>query len=227
MALDEWLFQRAIQDRQATLRFYTWTEATLSLGYFQTWSDRYAHVASRHCPVVRRASGGGAIVHDHELTYSLAIPVPEVPRRRAGGLYIAVHTCLLRTLSQWGIQGQLFGPGPEVRAPFLCFQRRAVGDVILGEHKIAGSAQRRIGSAVLQHGSVLLRSSAAARQLVGIHESARLTVCPSELAGVWSRQLADALGLDLLECGFSAAELELADRLGSARFGDPKWAFRR
>src|SRR5882724_9809402 len=74
MAVDEALLESAAVDGIATLRLYQWSEPTLSLGYFQPAADRQTHPASRECPLVRRASGGGAILHDRELTYSLAIP---------------------------------------------------------------------------------------------------------------------------------------------------------
>src|ERR1700690_2091076 len=74
MALDEALLEAAQNEGIATLRFYSWREATLSLGYFQGAADRRLHQASADCASVRRASGGGAILHDCELTYSIALP---------------------------------------------------------------------------------------------------------------------------------------------------------
>ena len=74
MALDEALLESAAERGSATLRFYRWSEPTLSLGYFQDYAERDSHAASRNCALVRRQTGGGAILHDRELTYSLAIP---------------------------------------------------------------------------------------------------------------------------------------------------------
>src|SRR4051794_38396264 len=69
MAADEVLLEHVgVTDRPA-LRFYAWDRPTLSLGYFQPFADRPPGL-----PVVRRPTGGGAIVHDHELTYALALP---------------------------------------------------------------------------------------------------------------------------------------------------------
>src|SRR5688500_9559950 len=83
MAVDEALLESAATGSVATLRFYEWHEPTLSLGYFQPAADREQHAASRACPLVRRASGGGAIVHDRELTYSLAWPLRDVRAKAA------------------------------------------------------------------------------------------------------------------------------------------------
>src|SRR4051794_22517252 len=74
MALDEALLIDAETSGVASLRFYSWREPTLSLGYFQRHTDRAGHAASAGCLLVRRASGGGAILHDRELTYSIALP---------------------------------------------------------------------------------------------------------------------------------------------------------
>ncbi|HEY1784986.1 MAG TPA: lipoate--protein ligase family protein, partial [Pirellulales bacterium] len=71
MAVDEALVDDAAERGTCWLRFYGWSEPTLSLGYFQGHAERLVHRPSRHCPLVRRASGGGAILHDAEITYCL------------------------------------------------------------------------------------------------------------------------------------------------------------
>src|SRR5437868_3979467 len=74
MAVDEALLETAANTNQATLRLYQWRQPTLSLGYFQLAADRAQHAASAACLLIRRPSGGGAILHDRELTYSIALP---------------------------------------------------------------------------------------------------------------------------------------------------------
>src|SRR5947209_7385013 len=75
MAADDVLLQTAAEQGIATLRFYGWTEATVSLGYFQPASARRQHAPLLQLPWVRRPSGGKALVHHHELTYALALPL--------------------------------------------------------------------------------------------------------------------------------------------------------
>lgn len=187
MAVDEVLLEEAAERGRTTLRFYQWSEPTLSLGYFQCHAEREAHAASRDCPLVRRASGGGAILHDAELTYSLAMPT-DGSKSAAADLYLLMHETLVETLARLGIaawrhsQTAQTVTAPE---PFLCFQRRAPGDVLTDNFKIAGSAQRRRGTAVLQHGSVLLRSSPSAPQLPGIADLTGRALAPEELAASW------------------------------------------
>src|SRR5262245_32066382 len=81
MAVDQALLESAAASGGVALRFYQWSEPTLSLGYFQPIAARSEHPPSLHSPVVRRASGGGAILHDRELTYSIAAPSEIIGRR--------------------------------------------------------------------------------------------------------------------------------------------------
>ena len=74
MAVDEAILLSAADRGEATLRLYQWSRPTLSLGYFQKAADRSVHAASLDWEWVRRSTGGGAIMHHHEATYSLAVP---------------------------------------------------------------------------------------------------------------------------------------------------------
>ena len=141
MAVDEMLLQWAAEQGDCCWRFYHWQEPTLSLGYFQEYQDRLNHPASRHCPVVRRLTGGGAILHDAELTYSLVVHGGHPLSTRRELLYQAAHASLVETLANFGITAELCRPtssglGPQ---PLLCFQRRSAGDVLVGRTKIAGT----------------------------------------------------------------------------------------
>src|SRR5438874_5319096 len=132
MAVDEALLESAAAGLP-TLRFYPWQVPTLSLGYFQNAADRAQHAASLACPLVRRTTGGGAIVHDRELTYSFAAPQTDRRDARAAALYNAFHETLADVLASLDVQAHLYRSQPLVEIgqdePFLCFQRRAEGDV--------------------------------------------------------------------------------------------------
>lgn len=224
----------------AVLRFYQWEPATLSLGYFQHLAERDSHAASRTCPLVRRPSGGGAILHDRELTYSLTVSAGFPQSRPSTQLYHAMHRALVRTLADVGVEAHLWTPpssAPQSSAqdtsdgkadePFLCFQRRTDGDVIVGEYKIAGSAQRRRLGAVLQHGSLLLERSPHAPELPGIAELTGVRLAPNEFAAQWALTLGGELG-----CVFSPASLEpeviaAAEVLAESKFASAAWNARR
>ena len=103
MAIDEVLLRSAAERSATTLRFYGWKPATLSLGYFQSYRDRDQHASSREQDCVRRASVGGAIMHDSELTYCLA--TPSVSRfGDAEVWYAAFHETLVELLSDHGVE---------------------------------------------------------------------------------------------------------------------------
>ncbi len=229
MAVDEALAEAAAADGEAWLRFYLWSPATLSLGYFQQHESRGAHTASVDCAMVRRASGGGAILHDLELTYSLALPVPDRQVGESPKLYLAVHEALVRALAVFGVvagvrETPAHAAGPE---PFLCFERRAVGDVLLGDVKIAGSAQRRRRGALLQHGSLLLATSKFAPELPGIRELAGKECPIVELTGCWVRELAIKLDLDVRTSVLARSIVDRAMQLEDEKYGSVHWNHRR
>jgi len=203
MAVDDAMLEAAATAGIARLRFYTWSEPTLSLGYFQEHAERQSHPPSLACPLVRRATGGGAILHDRELTYSIALPSLYPLSREAKVLYQGFHRTLVEVLSEKGIEARLCPadlPTPEGE-PFLCFQRRAEGDVLLGEHKVVGSAQRRRRGAVLQHGSLLLRRSEFAPELAGVADLAGCEIEADWLIDRWLEQLAESAGFRWISGG--------------------------
>ncbi|MCP4250513.1 MAG: lipoate--protein ligase family protein [bacterium] len=162
MAADEALLNRVGRgDSPPTLRLYQWSPPTISLGYFQAYADYEAlEPPAGELEVVRRLTGGGAILHDRELTYSLTLPLDhlllaEGPNR----LYELIHDAIIACLNEAGMRVSRGGPSDDSgpgRGPFFCFARRHHLDVLAGDEKLAGSAQRRTRQAVLQHGSIVI-----------------------------------------------------------------------
>jgi lipoate-protein ligase A len=248
MALDESLLQRAAEGGPATLRLYEWSEPTLSLGYFQDYVERNTHEPSRDCAVVRRATGGGAILHDRELTYSIALPSSHRLSRRAGDLYRAVHESIIAVLSELGVEARLSKCQPEcirddvpidtaivgcgmpksdsldpLAKPFLCFARRCPGDVLIGNTKVAGSAQRRRRGAVLQHGSILLECSPYAPELPGINDMVSRRIYIDEVAARFCQDLEMRAEFDLMTERPSAKVDAQAVAIERARFAAEQW----
>jgi lipoate-protein ligase A len=238
MAVDEALLEDAADRGTATLRFYQWREPTLSLGYFQPYQQRFSHAASRDVALVRRLSGGGALLHDRELTYSLCLPAAHPMARQSAELYHVVHRAAIRVAARWNLQASLVGEHamltPSEEEPFLCFSPRNAADVVLaasgtdtGDAKIIGSAQRRRRGAVLQHGSLLLGASAAAPELDGVND---LCVGPISAADVilpWQEALAADLGLRLAAGPLPSDLRETAQRLQAEKFAAKSWTQRR
>ncbi len=229
MAVDEHLLQWTSEMGRCCWRFYQWEEPTLSLGYFQQYGEREAHAASRDCPVVRRASGGGAILHDCELTYSMTVPLAHPLGRRRQWTYEAVHRTLIDVLAEWEIEARLHGDeeGPEGKSgDFLCFQRRSPGDIVLAGVKIVGSAQRRAANAILQHGSILLRRSVAAPELAGLCDVSGVNVKLPELMVAWQQRLADVLRFRWFEDALAKPEEEGVATIAANKYGHPSWTMK-
>jgi lipoate-protein ligase A len=250
MQVDDLLLDLAAHANSATLRFYRWSEPTLSLGYFQRHDDRRLHAASGQLPVVRRASGGGALVHHHELTYSVALPATHRLAAEPQQLYAVVHAVLANL-----INGLL--PDSRNRAltcpedylpptrdqPFLCYLRRTQGDLLIDRHggtlsevprtldgrfKVCGSAQRKRQGAVLQHGGILLNASPFAVELPGINDLVGSILTTDRLIDALSDALSRAIGLRLdAPCRWSSMD-EIAEAVANeSKFGSRSWVERR
>ena len=250
MAVDEALLADAGMGGVATLRFYQWSEPTLSLGYFQRYDDRHQHAASGACAIVRRQSGGGAILHDRELTYSLTIPPGHPISRDATALYTAVHNAFIQSLEprlhsakarRWLLSLNDKKSGLDSsQEPFLCFQRRACGDLLLvaqgdptepiagsPSYKIMGSAQRRHRGAILQHGSLLVAQSPAAPELPGWDDLTGDPLPPEALAADMASRLCGLLGSAATPTEIPAAIGEMAREIERIKYSSRSWTERR
>mgnify|MGYP002632693256 CR=1 FL=1 len=173
MATDEYLLEAALKDSLKAVRMYRWQEPTVSLGYFQDSDDHALSTTFQNLAVVRRLSGGGAILHHRELTYSFVLPVDDSLTQEPTELYGRVHTAIIDVLREYGVDCAMRGEdNAQADEPFLCFVRGDRHDIHCNGHKVVGSAQRRRKGAVLQHGSILLEHSPHAPQIPGLRDLA-------------------------------------------------------
>lgn len=235
MALDEALLDSVAADpRAAVVRTYAWSEPTLSLGYFQPYAAVEADPRWRGRPVVRRATGGGALWHDREITYAVVVPADHPLARPSTALYRAIHRAIADRLRGVGVAARRRGddpaPDPAAPRPFLCFADRDADDVVAGPAKLVGSAQRRRAGAVLQHGSLLLARSPTTPELPGLADLAPSSA-GGDPAATWRDVLRDVLpavvaaGAVAEEC--TSRERDRADKLRSDVYSDPNWTRRR
>lgn len=217
MARDESLLHAVGKgDQPPTLRLYEWKPATISLGYFQRFRDFQAlDPPACDLAVVRRLTGGGAILHDLELTYSLALPLDhEWLTGGAIALYERAHRAAHASVSELGVVPAPCGITDDsgaARGPFFCFARRHRLDLLVGTDKIAGSAQRRTRNAVLQHGSIVVGNRFAQQP------TATLPMPPARaiaaLRKLFVQNLQNDQHVEFIEAVWTADELQESQRL--------------
>jgi lipoate-protein ligase A len=214
MAVDEALLESAVAGGPCTLRWYRWERATLSIGYFQAGNLAQNDPRFGGLPVVRRLSGGGAIVHDHEWTYACTLPAHHDLACDARQLYARVHEGVIRALADFGFLAELRGKTDSSRGDeFLCFGRGDDFDVVMGGNKVLGSAQRRRKGAVLQHGSLVLRASRWAREFPGVFDCAGRAVPEIDLIDRLAAAVGDRLAARTESGRLSPEECQRARQL--------------
>ena len=225
MGLDEALLERP--ETPPTLRFYTWSPDTLSLGYFQRWRD--VPNASSAGAVVRRITGGGAIHHTGELTFSIVLardhPLYRGPVRDS---YARVHDAIAATLGTLGVSAERRGAAEvlsDVAETGMCFHESTPLDLVWLDRKGVGSAQRRRSNRVLHHGSIKLSPTPLETGVATLAE-AGVTIAPEELAGALVETFEEAFGIRLEPGEPTGVELDEASARGG-RYRETEFVRRR
>ena len=241
MALDEALMQRARTSGEYVFRAYGWKQPTLSLGRNQRAVGVFdkAVAARDNVAVVRRLTGGRAVLHHREVTYSVTGPALRGDTLRSS--YAAINQILLTALRRLGVQAALAQkkserfPAPG-SAP--CFELPAEGEIIFGMRKLVGSAQVREDGAFLQHGSILIDNDQCR-----VPELSTIPIPPAAPAATLREALGKAPSLqEVARALFAAvrlhvdveamalepdAELHRATHAARTRYADDSWTWRR
>jgi lipoate-protein ligase A len=241
MAIDVLLAESVRAGGPPVLRFYRWWPPCISLGRNQPARGHYdsAEAERRSIEFVRRPTGGRAVYHHHEITYSVA-----VGERFLGGprkTYDFVHRALLAGLRLLGAATDIVAdPGLRIRPSTVpCFTELDGGAIVAGEQKLVGSAQMRDRGVILQHGSVLLTGDQSPTvELLRVKSPedfpAQATALDSLLDHLptWSElvdNLVDGfervLGIQFEEHVLGPAETARATEL-ARHFADPAWTWR-
>ncbi len=248
MAIDEALLDAFDPDRSTPVfRLYGWDPPAISLGRFQ---DPAATLDLERCredsvPVVRRITGGGAIYHGDELTYAIVCAPRHLPSsttiKESFRHLTAFLLAFYRSLGldpAWAVDGA-GDPSAHGRRTSFCFAGREEFDVVIGERKIGGNAQRRLRGAIFQHGSIPLadRVATGLRYLrdqpspgdlrtTSLGELGVATAIPS-----LSRRLVEAfdssLGVSLRPSPLTTEEREHAASLAAGKYAEYDWGRRR
>jgi len=236
MGLDEAILESVSSNESLpTLRMYGWNPRAISLGYFQGAAQELDLDACRRkgVAIVRRITGGGAVFHDKELTYSFALPESH-PLARASILesYEIICSALVQGFSFLGLRTE-FAP---------------INDILLQGRKISGNAQTRKHSCILQHGTILLdvnveemfslllvpKEKSAGKLIADIKQrvSSLLHALGREVgfeetSEAMIRGFTEALDLDLIHEKPTNAELARAEILAREKFSTDAWIFKR
>jgi len=231
MAIDQALLDAAAHDGAPRLRFYRWRPACLSLGRNQPARGCYDGPDVRPGRnVVRRPTGGLAVMHDREITYAVVASVDELGGPRA--CYRAVNRALVESLRSLGVPAGLAGEDAVAPRPDqpggACFAAPAPGEVVAGGRKLVGSAQRRQGRALLQHGSVLIggRQQGAEDGVVTLEQLLPQPPSESALVRALLGGFESVLGILLAPAPLLESEKQ-AVRAHERRFRSATWTWRR
>lgn len=240
MALDHALMARARRTGESVLRVYEWSAPALSLGRNQRAIGIYddAELARRAIGVVRRPTGGRALLHHREVTYSVTAPM--AVDESLGAAYARVNRMLLHALASLGVAAAIARPRTRALSPSAipCFAEPARGEIVVGERKLAGSAQWRDDGALLQHGSIIVDDDQALLPLL-MRMPTRPSPPPATLREALgrapgAREVADALFMSVRQLEDSAAtalassESDALDAHAFAeQYRDPAWTWRR
>jgi lipoyl(octanoyl) transferase len=200
MAIDEVLLRTT---PGALLRFYRWSKASVSFGYFDRFEEAREFAVGR--ALVRRWTGGGIVPHGDDLTYSLMISATDAAYRLSSpALYREIHEVIARALFSWGVPTQLVQEN-SMRISAVCFANPVTADLLEGERKIAGAAHRRTRQGLLHQGSI---------QRPDLDERFR-------------QKLASALSAKSETETMASSVLEAAEELAAVRYQADDWLRRR
>ncbi|GAA0350733.1 lipoate--protein ligase family protein [Bacillus horti] len=238
-----------------TIRFYTWKPATLTVGYFQKAAKEIDLEAVRrhNLGFVRRLTGGRAVLHDQELTYSVVIAEKQMPQSVTEA-YREISQGLLYGFKELGLNAYFSVPATKeqkqaLRQPqsAVCFDASSWYELVVEGRKVAGSAQTRQKGVVLQHGSIPLTididmlydvfrfsnervkerlKAGFAQKAVAINELRQEAASISEVKAAFKKGFAQGFGVSLQDGELTAREQELVEELVRTKYGMDTWNFK-
>lgn len=258
MAIDEAILTVHSQGKTSpTVRFYTWEPATLSIGYFQKVEEIDMEALNQMgLGFVRRQTGGRAVFHDQELTYSVIVSelYPDMPSQVTEA-YRVISNGLLKGFQSLGLHAEMVSlASEEEKAKYAsagssaCFDSPSWYELVVEGKKVAGSAQTRQKGTILQHGSILLdldvdrlfdllqfpsdrikerMKSSFLDKAVAINQLQSERVTINQVKEAFRHGFGAGLGIDLIQGELTEEEQRLAEELAVEKYGSKKWNFRR
>lgn len=246
MSIDEVLFKGACVSGIPVLRLYGWSPATVSLGFAQRSSEAldFTELERRHIAWVRRPTGGRAVLHDMEVTYSVSVPASDTLYDRGlAASYEWLCGPILNALRSLGVEAELSPHGSTGFVSASCFTAPGTTDILAHGRKIVGSAQMRTREGFLQHGSIVLkndldklfsviRSSRTSREdaiaraeplMTSVSEEAHRPVSYAEMSRALVQAFSHLEEVHLLQDTLSDAELRETSHIAKLKYSRNDW----
>lgn len=234
-----------------TLRLYTWNPPCVSIGYFQDVNEviDISECKKQNIDIVRRLTGGKAVLHNKELTYSIISPSKnDIFPKYIKGSYKAIADCLLQGLKNLGISGEITESPSKKGVGFSCFLDTSFYEISVKGKKLIGSAQKRWRNLFLQHGSIIISPSHT--QLAGIlrfnkeeertgfinlhkekstsiEEERKSSSDIIEIKSAIKKGFEEGIGIKLFEEELTDFEKNEAQRLFKEKYGNDNWNLKR
>jgi len=242
MAVDEFLFLSLTEEPHTVLRFYSWKNPTVSLGY----SQKVLEVAdvefcrTNGIDIVRRMTGGKLVLHHKEVTYSLTSSDSEVFTSTLNDSYRLVSEALMEGLKKMGLAPALSSPAPQkyTRGNLPCFSYPSRNEVEVAGKKIIGSAQKRVGKKFIQHGSIplekdddwltsisFLEGAGEKVRMISLAEALGHSIDFDRTVAVCTSGVEAYFGVQLKRRALGKIEKESVFKIQKEKYGNPAWTY--
>ncbi|PJK17599.1 octanoyltransferase [Chryseomicrobium excrementi] len=259
MALDEALLEWHAEGLiPPVIRFYQWEPAALSIGYFQR-VERDIHlpaVKEMGLGFVRRPTGGRAVLHEHELTYSVIVSedYPDMPKTVTEA-YRVISEGILQGFRNLGLQAEFSVPKSESQREALsqpksavCFDAPSWYELVVEGKKVAGSAQTRQKGVILQHGAILIDldedkylncfsyeseekrqkvKERLSQKAVSINKIVSKTIEVDQCIPAFKNGFESALNIHLTSFSLTPEQQQYVENLADTRYRSDEWNFRK
>jgi lipoate-protein ligase A len=236
MSIDESiLIHRSKDEVPSTIRFYGWSPPAVSVGYFQSLKEEVNLKKCEELKIdyIRRITGGGAVFHEKEVTYSCITPIKDtlIPEDILGS-YKKICGGIIQGLSRLGIESN-FVP---------------LNDIIANGKKISGNAQTRKFNTILQHGTILIDTDVEKMfsilkvpseklkdkmikhvkdRVTGINPILNREVDFNKVCDVLAEGFGETIGIELVKGELTESEVELAQEIAKERYKNKGWNHKR
>lgn len=241
MAVDEAIMAAcAAGDAPPTIRIYDWSSPAISLGYFQSLEKSridLEYCRERGIDLVRRPTGGRAVLHGHDVTFSVVVEESRVPTQGVLAGHMWIMRGVVRAFELLGVSAHLGPSGTDLRKASSgdCFAHVAECDVRSKGGKAAGAAQLRRSGVLLEQGSVPhVPPDVDYARVFGLQSADPGSLSPpladvprQRVEEVLSRGFAEAMDVDLQPGDLSEVEIAAAKCLVEAKYASPDWTFQR